>query len=362
MNSLYKKIALFATCLAFLVVIFGAYVRLSNAGLGCPDWPGCYGKLIVPDSFHVEKNYPNSFLETHKAWKEMIHRYLAGSLGGSIFLLMVLSIGFKKRNSEYPIYLPFLLFGMVVYQALLGMWTVTIKLHPLVVTAHLLGGFTTLGLLWWNYLSVGAHGSPCREAGRAPLPSLNRLNLWIILGLLLLLFQISLGAWTSSNYAALACPDFPTCQGNWIPSFNFQEAFHLSKEFGPNYEGGVLNNESRMTIHFLHRVGAVFVFVYLSILSIKIFKRGFKKNAFFLASLLILQLSLCISNVIFQLPLSVAVAHNGVAALLFLSLIRLNHLSKPKYPFWLILGLGELTFISWYIFKLKSMSGFGFPL
>ncbi len=356
MNSLYKKIALFATCLAFLVVIVGAYVRLSNAGLGCPDWPGCYGKLTVPDSSHVEKNYPNNFLESHKAWKEMVHRYLAGSLGGSILLLMVLSIGFKRRNSEYPIYLPFLILGMVVYQALLGMWTVTIKLHPLVVTAHLLGGFTTLGLLWWNYLSVGAHG-------RAPLQLLKKFNHWIILGLFLLLFQISLGAWTSSNYAALACPDFPTCQGSWIPSLNFREAFHLSKEFGPNYEGGVLNNESRMTIHFLHRVGAVFVFVYLSILSFKIFKRGFKKTAFLLASLLILQLSLGISNVIFQLPLPVAVAHNGVAALLFLSLIRLNYLSKPKYPFWLILCLGELTFISWYIFKLKSMSsGFSVPL
>ncbi len=355
MDSLYKKLALFATSLAFLVVILGAYVRLSNAGLGCPDWPGCYGKLTVPDSSHVEKNYPNNFLESHKAWKEMFHRYLAGFLGASILLLMILSIGWKKRNSEYPIYLPFLLFGMVLFQALLGMWTVTIKLHPLVVTAHLLGGFTTLGLLGWNYLSVASHG-------RLFHPSFNGLNLWINLGFLLLLFQISLGAWTSSNYAALACPDFPTCQGSWIPSFNFQEAFHLSKEFGPNYEGGVLNNESRMTIHFLHRVGAVFVFVYLSFLSFKIFKNGFKKTAFLLAGLLVLQLFLGISNVIFQLPLPVAVAHHGVAALLFLSLIRLNYLSKPRYPFWFMISLGELAFVSFYIFRLKSMSGFSVPL
>ncbi len=317
----FRRIALFTTILAFLVVIFGAYVRLSNAGLGCPDWPGCYGHY----SPIGVATFPT--FEAHKAWKEMIHRYLAASLGLMILGLAIFSLRLKNVSHSVKT-LPWILFCLVIFQALLGMWTVTLKLHPWVVMAHLLGGFTTLGLLWC--LTLWGRGESCDRAsqeGEYKIRPYYKFRFWILSGFILLILQILLGAWTSANYASLACPDFPTCQGKWIPTLYFKDAFGVWHEFDKNYEWGVLHNGARVTVHFLHRLGALIVFIYLGLLGLKIVRRKedfiFCRLGILLLILLLAQISLGISNILFQLPLAVAVAHNAVAALLFLTLTAL---------------------------------------
>jgi len=320
-NKIFSRLSLFATFLAFLVVVLGAYVRLSNAGLGCPDWPGCYGHMGVPSAEKAQLSHPDSPLVPSKAWKEMVHRYLAGTLGLLVLSLAILSLK-VRRERNIPVFLPWFLLALVIFQALLGMWTVTLKLHPLVVMAHLLGGFATLGLLGWMSLCVVGRG---RATGRSPLQSDHSLRLGAILGLILLILQIALGGWMSANYASLACPDFPTCQGHWWPAMNLKEALTLWREIGPNYEGGVLDNPARMTIHWFHRLGAVVLSLFLLFLSVKAWKMGgwIRVLGVVIGTLLVLQISLGISNILFQLPIAVATAHNGVAALLFLSLIAL---------------------------------------
>jgi len=334
----FSRLSHFATILAFAVVVLGAYVRLSNAGLGCPDWPGCYGHLSVPAAQKAQSQLPDSPLIAAKAWKEMIHRYLAGSLGLMILTLAVLSLRLRKQLNVSP-FLPWLLVGLVVFQALLGRWTVTLKLHPLVVMAHLLGGLSTLGILGWMTLKLRDLPPliPPYKGGEPfapPLPANSRLRPWAILGLLLLLAQISLGGWMSANYASLACPDFPTCQGRWWPPMNFQEAFGLLKQVGPNYEGGVLDSPARIAIHMMHRLGAGFVFLYLLGFAVAVLRKrpetrgkGFAKV---MLLILVLQVSLGISNILFHLPLGVATAHNAGAALLLLSLLGLIQVLPSK--------------------------------
>ncbi len=324
-HSFFYKLSFFATSLAFLVILLGSYVRLSDAGLGCPDWPGCYGHLVVSQE-------SSSIFDAHKAWKEMTHRYLAGSLAVSILILFILSL----RRGARP-YAPTILLFLVIFQALLGMWTVTLKLHPLVVMGHLMGGYTTFILLAWQTLSVRQHERLLRGDLRLRLKAPQRGNLpssfgkFVFLGFFLLILQIVLGAWLSANYASLACPDFPTCQGKWWPEFHFSQAFTFWHEFGPNYEWGILNNTARVTIHMMHRLGAALVLGYWLILSLFILLKPFhadlKKAAFGILCLLFLQVSLGISNVLFHLPLGVAVAHTGVGALLLFSVLNL---SVPK--------------------------------
>ncbi len=302
-------LALFAWCL----VMLGAYVRLSNAGLGCPDWPGCYGKLVVsqiPDSSSL-----TSPVEVHKAWKEMIHRYAASTLG--LFILVLAFWSLKLRNVQGKrLWLPWFLVVWVFFQGMLGKWTVTLKLHPFVVLAHLLGGFISLALLWLLYLRTR------EETSSAPKKSSS--SFWIGLGLVLLMIQIILGAWTSANYAALACPDFPMCQGHWKPPLDFVSAYGVWHEFGRNYEWGVLHNTARVTIHWMHRVGACVIFIYFMILGLNLLRQKDLRNyGICLIALVCLQVSLGISNIFFALPLPVAVAHNGVAALLLLTLVTL---------------------------------------
>ncbi len=304
-----KSFLLITTVLAFIVVVFGAYVRLSNAGLGCPDWPGCYGYLVVPEKHQINNNLGRP-LETEKAWKEMIHRYLAGTLGLSILVLAII---------QHRRFLPWFLVGLVIFQALLGMWTVTLKLHPLVVMAHLLGGLTILGLLWWMTLTMVPHfmgdhtGSPLRK-----------LRFIAILGLIILILQITLGGWTSANYASLACPDFPTCQGHLWPPLNLKEAFFVWHDFGQNYEGGILHNEARMTIHMAHRIGALITFLILSFLGVRCLANPpTKKIGFALLGVLALQVALGLSNIFFALPLAVATAHNAGAALLLICILTI---------------------------------------
>lgn len=327
----FYRLAWAALALTFGVVLLGAYVRLSDAGLGCPDWPGCYGRLAVPDQAHqiVEANaaYPHRPVEPAKAWKEMVHRYAAGTLGLLVLVLAALAWR-NRRDPAQPMILPLGLLALVIFQALLGMWTVTWQLKPVVVVAHLLGGLTTLSLLAWLVLGQGRHG------GNFAAADAGALRCYAPLGLALLVVQIVLGGWTSANYAALACPDFPTCQTYWWPPMDFREAFAPWRGLGVSYEGGVLANDARVTVHLMHRLGALVVVSYLGWLSGRLITaartRALRRLGIAIAILLAVQLGLGIANVLLHLPLSVAMAHTGGAALLLLSLVTLNHWLRPE--------------------------------
>lgn len=313
-----------AVFLAFTVVLLGAYTRLVDAGLGCPDWPGCYGFLMVPDAPHeiqkATEAFPHAPVEAHKAWPEMIHRYFAGSLG---LLVAALALtGFiRRKHNEQPLILSYALLGIIIFQAALGMWTVTMGLLPIIVMGHLLGGFITLTLLLVLFLNIRHHNP---VAWASPLRTL------ALLGVAIVFTQIVLGGWTSANYAAIICTDFPTCQGVMVPPLDFSGAFTISTEGVSSYLGGHLDNEARVTIHWMHRLGALVTTLYLLFLIFKMFKYGWNKMALWIALLLITQVSLGISNVVFSLPLPVAVAHNGVAVLLLMSLATLVHYTGLK--------------------------------
>jgi cytochrome c oxidase assembly protein subunit 15 len=293
-RSLYLPLLIAATLLAFCVVGLGAYVRLSDAGLGCPDWPGCYGHLVgVPDSAAehaaAATAFPAKPVEAGKAWKEMIHRYAAGTLG---LLILGIALSAWRRAGNARPWLETGLVGLVIFQALLGMWTVTLLLKPVIVTAHLIGGMATWALL------VLCLARDKLGAGRtAPQDTLVRAA--GVLALVAVVGQIALGGWTSSNYAALACPDFPTCRGAWLPID------------GPT------------AIHMTHRLGALLVFLAVGAYAVLLLKRRNPLGAL-LAALLILQIGLGIANVLLSLPLPVAVAHNLGAALLLAALVVTN--------------------------------------
>ncbi|HSW15203.1 MAG TPA: COX15/CtaA family protein [Solimonas sp.] len=352
--SWFRRINFLALCLCFGVVVLGAYVRLSHAGLGCPDWPGCYGHLGVPEAQQevaaAEQNFPQRPVEAHKAWKEMIHRYFASTLGLLIVILAFMSRRLREQGT--PQRLPWFLVALVVFQGLLGMWTVTELLKPLIVTGHLLGGMTTLSLLLWMWLSARPQAeiaeAPVRErefrserhvafaiqheVGIEPLPTgtppPRGLRLAAGLALLLLIGQIFLGGWTSTNYSALACPDLPTCHGRWLPELDVRTAFTLWHGLGIDYEHGILDARARVTIHYFHRVGAVVVSAALLLLGWLLWKRGGSRlwRGYGLAVwvALGLQVSIGLSVVLLQLPLALATAHNAGAALLLLTLISLN--------------------------------------
>lgn len=327
----FLRIALLASALALFVVVLGAFVRLSDAGLGCPDWPGCYGHIDVPKT-HEEVQlantaYPERPVEADKAWKEMIHRYFAGTLGLLVLIMAILALR-NRRSEKQQVFVPLFLVGLIIFQALLGMWTVTIKLNPTIVMSHLMGGLATLSLLWWVSLRQG-------RLFVQRLPSTDdysRLRRMALIGLLIVIFQIMLGGWTSANYAALHCPDFPTCQGQWIPSLDFTEAFTLWHGTEQNFEGGIMDNDARVTIHFVHRVMAAVTFIYLGVLALSLlFNQRFRplrKFGVALSLVLVAQVVLGISNVLFSLPLLVAVGHNAGAALLLLTMVTLNHVIR----------------------------------
>jgi len=311
--------------LAFGVVVLGAYVRLNAAGLGCPDWPGCYGHLSVDDAARnvdaINEAFPHRPFEYHKAIKEMVHRYFASSLGLLIVALAGLAIA-NRRDPQQPLVLPIVLVGLVILQGLLGMWTVTLLLKPLIVVLHLLGGLATLSLLAW--LAWAPASSP---ATAPPAPMLRKIA---AAALVVLALQIALGGWTSSNYAALACPDFPTCQNSYWPQMDAKDAFILWRGLGIDYEGGVLDHPARVAIHFVHRLGAVVTALMLGFASLAAMRlgptRGVRIAGAALGIVLICQLILGPVMVIRALPLSLATAHNAVAALLLLAVVALNRL------------------------------------
>ncbi|PWK83865.1 COX15/CtaA family protein [Fulvimonas soli] len=366
-----RWLAALAAVFAFGVVMFGAFVRLSNAGLSCPDWPTCYGRVTWPEHAHeiaqADAAFPDRPYEDHKAWREQVHRFLAGTLGTAVFALALLAawrsraaraaviagaacavvgVALYMRGdrvvssavSALAIGLPLgaaiglrrpgawrisvLALAVIIFQAMLGMWTVTLLLKPIVVMGHLLGGITTFALLAWaalRYAGVGADGD-----GYAPLRRA------VVLGIALLAVQIALGGWTSSNYAALACgTDFPRCLGQWAPPTDFREGFVLWRGIGVNYEGGVLDMAARSAIQIAHRIGALVVFCYLAWLAYRVARRGLRGLGAAIGAVLVAQVLLGISNVHFGLPLPVATAHNGVAALLLFTLLAALARTQP---------------------------------
>ena len=319
--TLFRRLALVATLVALVVIVMGAWVRLSHAGLGCPDWPGCYGHLTVGEAVEnadrANAAFPERPLEPEKALKEMIHRYAASGLG-LLILAMAILAWVNRRDPAQPMRLPGLLVALVVFQGLLGMWTVTLLVKPAVVTAHLVGGLTTMALCWWLALRVDRTTRPPGERG------LRRLA---VLGLAVLAVQIMLGGWVSTNYSALACPDFPTCQKSFWPEMDFKDAFVLWRGLGIDYEGGVLDHPARVAIHFVHRLGAVVTALVLGFLAWRAIRTGqsraVRTAGAVLAALLVVQWTLGPVMVLKALPLELATAHNGVAALLVLAMVAL---------------------------------------
>jgi heme a synthase len=356
-------LAVLAAVFAFGLVMFGAFVRLSNAGLSCPDWPTCYGKASWPQHAQAvaqaNQAFPDRPYEADKAWREQVHRMLAGTLGVLVVVLALIAArrdravqlaiiisavfaaagvtlylhGEREWSSGLAllaILLPMtgalwmrehaamkmsvLALAVIIFQAMLGMWTVTLLLKPIVVMGHLLGGLTTFGLL--AYVALRYNGVGASDDSSAALRRL------VVFGIVLLVLQIALGGWTSANYAALACgTDFPTCLGQWAPPTDFRQGFVLWREIGVNYEGGILDMAARSAIQITHRIGALVVFCYLSWLSYRLVRDGFRLGGIAVLLALILQVALGISNVHFGLPLAVATMHNGGAALLLFVLL-----------------------------------------
>lgn len=303
MSAFFRTLVGAAMALAFVVIVVGGYVRLSDAGLGCPDWPLCYAHPL-PN----EISDPGALA---KAWKEMGHRYLAGTLG--ILILLIAAVAVRRKRSAG---LAIALAGVVVFQATLGMWTVTMLLKPAIVTGHLLGGMTTLALLVWLFLREG-------EAAPSGAPGSSRMLGAVALGALAI--QIALGGWVSSNYAALACPDLPGCMGRAFPPMDFANAFHVVRELGRTGDGELLSLPALTAIHWTHRMFAVAAFLLIGAASLKALEhRPARPAAFAVLGLLLLQVSLGVANVALSLPLALAAAHNAGAALLLASLVVLN--------------------------------------
>ncbi|HAA98851.1 MAG TPA: cytochrome B [Alteromonas macleodii] len=339
-----KKLTLFSIFLAAVVIILGAYTRLTDAGLGCPDWPGCYGNLTVPLSeekvAQANAAFPERPVEAFKAWNEMIHRYFAGTLGLCVLAIAIIAI--RQRDKGTPVKLPLLLLGLIIFQAALGMWTVTLNLLPVVVMGHLLGGFSVLSCLFILYLRLRNTAGDASKTKQAPIASAmhdqditdlpqakvfqRNLKLFAFIGLGVLVTQIALGGWTSANYAALACTEMPVCESGWQERIDLAGAFSVPD--ADNYEFGAHDYGERVTMHIVHRFGAVITFLYLLALSISVLVSRYTTSkqkyvgAFMLVALCT-QVALGLSNIIFMLPLAVAVMHNAVAAVLLLSLLNL---------------------------------------
>ena len=374
----FHRFAWLAVALTLCVVVFGSFVRLSDAGLSCPDWPTCYGRAAWPQAAHEVNDHVASAIrpfENHKAWREQVHRHLAATLGLLVLLLAVLPARKRRHGiaqiavasllvaAAIPLYMhgehvaasvlallgeAILLFAalrwsnvdlsrvsaltlaVIIFQALLGMWTVTWLLKPIVVMGHLLGGLTTFALLTW--MAWRATHRPIR------LMEADLLKRWVIVGLVLLGVQIALGGWVSANYAALSCGagswsanNFPKCVGQWWPPHDFGEGFVLWRGIGVDYEGGVLDGASRIAIQMAHRIGAVVVALYLLTFAVRLLRSpGMRSWTVSLVLLVVAQVTLGILNVKLALPLPVAVAHNaGAVLLLFVLVSLLARLRKP---------------------------------
>jgi heme a synthase len=325
-----RRLCLIGLLLCLVVVVLGAYVRLSAAGLGCPDWPGCYGAptpLGIAHNALAQSQFPNARVDVGKAWREMIHRYAAGTLGLIILLIAVLAAMSRGRRIIGVRFAGALL-AILIVQASLGMLTVTLRLTPLIVTLHLIFGMTTLALLAWLWLALKR---PARAAVEA-LPARTARRLCLA-ALIVLAMQIALGGWTSSNYAATACPDFPTCQGSFWPPSDYAHAFVFLRPADVNYEGGVLDEPARVAIQLTHRLGACAVTLMLGLAVWAALKGAVdpytRRAAWAVLLFLALQLVIAISMVERAFPLWLGTAHNAGAALLLLATVALYEALSP---------------------------------
>ena len=317
-RATYRRLAQGALVLAFLVVVFGAFVRLSDAGLGCPDWPGCYGHVGVPASesalAEVRERFPDSVVEHRKAWIEMIHRYLAGALGVLVLALAVLGVKWRRTLAQSPA-LAVALVGLIVVQAAFGMWTVTLLLMPVIVTTHLIGGMTTLALLAW--LATRQRSAAGAPEGRPPV--------WALAALVATALQIALGGWVSTNYAGMACADYPLCHGAMVPDMDFGHGFTLWRQLGVTSAGEPLSNASLNAIQWVHRTWALVVLAAVLYAAWRASRHDATRAAGLAAGALVLvQAGIGIANVLWVLPLPLAVAHNAGAAALLAMLAVLN--------------------------------------
>ncbi len=335
-----RGLALAGVLLCFGVIVLGAYVRLTDAGLGCPDWPGCYGHISpvgAADSPASQAQFPGRPLHEGKAWHEMIHRYAAGTLGCVIIVIAALAIA-ARRPKAVGAGFGLLLFATVIVQAVLGMFTVTLLLKPLIVTLHLMFGMTTLALLWWLWLKLQQPGGGSVHLQTVPRPggaswagaaAEARIAYWLaVFCVVLLAAQFFLGAWTSANYAAFACPDFPTCQGAWWPHTDFRHAFVLWRGLWIDYDGGVLSNAARVAIQLAHRLGALTVTLTFAGVTYFVIGRrslaGARARAYLVLGALGLQLAIGVSMVLNTFPLWLTVAHTAGAALLLMAILALT--------------------------------------
>jgi heme a synthase len=345
LSRLIKPILLFTICLALTVIVLGAYTRLKDAGLGCPDWPGCYGQISAPKGVEevklAESIYPDTPVEYGKAMTEMVHRYFAGTLGLCIFIISGLLFKLSRTNNKQykaPFKISLILSALVIFQAMLGMWTVTLKLLPIIVTSHLLCGLLTLSLLWLVYLKVSNKNL---NSGSYFKSSIFNLKPLAFIALVVLFLQIGLGGWTSANYAALICPDFPYCQGSIIPNLDIPAALNLLHGIDNLDNPFMSDNTAKMTVHMLHRFGAILSLILLTTLSILLFKRSKELESKFrfnirvisglLLILLITQATLGVLNIVMLLPIHIAVTHNFIAALLLLTTITAFNKVSEKY-------------------------------
>ncbi|MAK14683.1 MAG: cytochrome oxidase assembly protein [Proteobacteria bacterium] len=314
-----KIIAFLGVFLAFGVVSLGAWTRLVDAGLGCPDWPGCYGFAIFPmtetEIAQANELYPERKFEIEKAIPEVVHRYFAGFLGLLIIGIFVMTFYLKPYNALVT-KLTGALVVLVLCQSTFGYLTVSLKLWPQVVTMHLLGGFATTTLLFLTYMKLKDLDTGSNESYGVSTRTFGLLNF----AFPVLVAQIILGVWLSSNYAAFACPDFPLCQGQILPDTNFQMGFNFMQSIGPDYLGGKLDHQSRTAIHLVHRLGAILVTFYFVALIASFYSEKLKKYSYVLSFFLFLQLLLGVSNIIYRLPLYVAIAHNLGALFLLLAI------------------------------------------
>ena len=324
MNNI-KNLSLFGICLAFVVIALGAWTRLVDAGLGCPDWPGCYGFVVFltneAEIALAEARYPTFPYDINKAIPEVVHRYFAAALGFLAIIMVYYS--FKQNENKNIRRWTIGLLIFICCQGLFGYLTVSLLLLPIIVTAHLFGGFTTLTLFFLIFLMSGKFDILEKMA----IPKLKTIA---GIALIVLLFQIFLGVWTSTNYASLACADFPTCQGTYMPEMDFKNGFNLNQEVGPNYLYGLLDNPSRVAIHYSHGVSAILVTLVFLILISKLWFSNAAPLASTIGILLLTQISLGIINVVYVLPLYVAIEHNLVAALLLLTIFTVNYLAWKK--------------------------------
>lgn len=322
----YRKLIWITLFITLDLIMFGAFTRLTDSGLGCPDWPGCYGQPN-PVEAHVdiaaaELANPNGPVTVMKAWIEMVHRYLAMAIGVLIISLMAIAwhrwIKSERTNQKFLPMFPTLLFLFVCLQGAFGAWTVTMLLHPLMVTTHLMLGMTLLAMLAY----LGA-----RQTDHPPIASsATALRFPVTLTFILLVIQIALGGWVSSNYAALACPDLPLCLGSVYPTMDFANGFTLWRDLHMTANGEAIPNEALTAIHWTHRIIALVVAGLITWVALRALKiEGLQKTAYWLLIIVALQFIVGVSLIYFSLPLLLAVAHNGGAALLILLLTMLGY-------------------------------------